>query len=213
MDKQPLSEAVTFLQNYTGLNIVLDPKALGEEGLSSASPVSLVLNKVRLRTALKLMLQPLGLTYKLEDDVILITSPQATQAQTYPKTYYVGDLVMPPDRGPVNVLPDKMMNPEPGRVEPNGAVLQSGGLVGALASPYQQNGVGSAKGDRPTVDMMPLMNLITTSIAPGTWRIQDGYGHDVSAAYGMGGGFGGDAGNVDTSGSRERSCRSSSASA
>ena len=27
MDKQPLSEAITFLQNYTGLNIVLDPKA------------------------------------------------------------------------------------------------------------------------------------------------------------------------------------------
>ena len=32
MDKQPLSEAITFLQNYTGLNIVLDPKALGDEG-------------------------------------------------------------------------------------------------------------------------------------------------------------------------------------
>ena len=36
MDKQPLSEAITFLQNYTGLNIVLDPKALGEEGLTSS---------------------------------------------------------------------------------------------------------------------------------------------------------------------------------
>ena len=34
MDKQPLSEAVTFLTNYTGLNIVLDPKALADEGLS-----------------------------------------------------------------------------------------------------------------------------------------------------------------------------------
>ncbi len=44
MDKQPLSEAVTFLQNYTGLNIVLDPKALGEEGLTSSSPVSLPVN-------------------------------------------------------------------------------------------------------------------------------------------------------------------------
>ena len=39
MDKQPLSEAITFLQNYTGLNIVLDPKALGDEGLTSAAPV------------------------------------------------------------------------------------------------------------------------------------------------------------------------------
>ena len=39
MDKQPLSEAITFLQNYTGLNIVLDPKALSDEGLTSAAPV------------------------------------------------------------------------------------------------------------------------------------------------------------------------------
>ena len=62
-------------QNYTGLNIVLDPKALADEGLSNASPVSLVVNQVKLKTALKLLLQPLGLTYKLEDDVILITSP------------------------------------------------------------------------------------------------------------------------------------------
>ena len=35
---------VTFLQNYTGLNIVLDPKALGDEGLTSASPVTLNVN-------------------------------------------------------------------------------------------------------------------------------------------------------------------------
>ncbi len=105
MDKQPLSEAVTFLTNYTGLNIVLDPKALADEGLSIASPVSLVVNQVKLKTALKLMLQPLGLTYKVEDDVILITSPMATQAQTITQTYYVGDLVMPPDHGPQNLLP------------------------------------------------------------------------------------------------------------
>ena len=58
------------------------------------------------------MLQPLGLTYKLEDDVILITSPQATQAQTITQTYYVGDLVMPPDHGPQNLLPDKIFNRE-----------------------------------------------------------------------------------------------------
>ena len=95
MDKQPLSEAITFIQNYTGLNIVLDPKALGEEGLTSASPVSLVVNQIQLKSALKLMLRPLGLTYKVEDEVVLITSPQATQLQTYPKTYYVGDLVIP----------------------------------------------------------------------------------------------------------------------
>ena len=71
-----------------------------------------------------------------------------------------------------------------------------------------------AKGERPMVDMTPIIQLITTSIAPGTWNVQDGYGHDVPPAYGLGGGFGGDAGrNRSCSGSLVRSCRSSSASA
>jgi type II secretory pathway component GspD/PulD (secretin) len=203
MDKQPLSEAITFLQNYTGLNIVLDPKALNEEGLTSASTVSLVVNQIQLKTALKLLLRPLGLTYKIEDDVVLITSPQATQKETYPKTYYVGDLVLPPDKGPQNLLPHAAMNPDPqstfGQAGDQNNPNQ--GFPGANWDPRINptgSGMGSAKGERPKVDMMPLIQLITTSIAPGTWRVHDNNGQDVSAAYGLGGGFGGDAGGIDT---------------
>ena len=53
------------------------------------------------------------------------------------------------------------------------------------------------QGERPKVDMTPIIQLITTSIAPGTWNVQDGYGQDASSAYGLGGGFGGDAGGID----------------
>src|SRR5262249_5531547 len=113
VDKQPLSEVVTFLQNYSGLNIVLDPKGLAEEGLSSSSPVTLQVNNVSMKTALKLLLRPLGLTYKPEDEVVLITSPQATAAETITKTYYVGDLMMPPNKPGQNLLPHNIMNPEP----------------------------------------------------------------------------------------------------
>ncbi len=78
--EQPLSGAVGFLQSYTGLNIILDPKALGERGLTSASPVTLSIKQVKVRTALKLLLKPLGLTYKIEDEVILITGHEAAGA-------------------------------------------------------------------------------------------------------------------------------------
>jgi RNA polymerase sigma factor (sigma-70 family) len=96
--EQPLSGAVGFLQNYTGVNIVLDPKALSEAGVTASSPVSLSVKQVPFKTVLKLLLGPLGLAYKLEEEVILITSPQGaapalgTKA-TYAKSYYVGDLV------------------------------------------------------------------------------------------------------------------------
>ena len=36
VDKQSLSEAVKFIQDYTGLNIVIDPKGVSDEGLTSA---------------------------------------------------------------------------------------------------------------------------------------------------------------------------------
>ena len=186
-----MSEAITFLQNYTGLNIVLDPKALGEEGLTSSSPVSLTVNSVPLKSVLKLLLKPLGLTYKVEDEVVLITSPQADQTQTYPKTYYVGDLVMPPDRGAINTLPDTVMEPDPltRRAETDINGIQTAGVFAASDPRFNRiapAAQGVAKGDRPMVDLMPIIQLITTSIAPGTWHIQDGYGHDVPPAYGHG---------------------------
>ena len=36
MDKQPLGEAITFLAELHGLNIVLDPKALDDEDITAA---------------------------------------------------------------------------------------------------------------------------------------------------------------------------------
>ena len=194
VDKQPLSEAITFLQNYTGLNVVLDPKALNDEGLTSAAPVSLTVNNVQLKTALKLLLRPLGLTYRVEDEVLLITSPGST-AQMYPHTYYVGDLIMPANKGQSNPVAAvaNQMGAGPNSADGAGAM----GQVGAMANPGQPPAtpdMSVSKGDRPQVDMTPLIQLITTSIAPGTWRVQDSASQDISPAYGLGQGFGGPAG-------------------
>ena len=194
VDKQPLSEAITFLQNYTGLNVVLDPKALNDEGLTSAAPVSLTVNNVQLKTALKLLLRPLGLTYRVEDEVLLITSPSASTAQMYPHTYYVGDLIMPVNKGQWNPMaPVSNQNGGPNSADGAGAM----GQVGTMANPGQPAAspdMSVSKGDRPQVDMTPLIQLIATSIAPGTWRVQDSSGQDISPAYGLGQGFGGPGG-------------------
>ena len=196
VDKQPLSEAITFLQNYTGLNVVLDPKALNDEGLTSAAPVSLTVNNVQLKTALKLLLRPLGLTYRVEDEVLLITSPGST-AQMFTKPYYVGDLIMPANKGHHNPLAGVAdeIGAGPNAIDgPGGGAM---GQLGAMVNPGQaaaSSDVKVSKGDRPSLDMTPLIQLVTTSIAPGTWRVQDTAGQDISPAYGLGQGFGGPAG-------------------
>ena len=157
-DKQPLVEAATSLRNYSGLNIVLDPRALIEKGVTSSTLVSLTVEQVPIRSVLKLMLRPIGLTYKVEDDGVLITSPKATVAAAqltnsappddgnmrYPKTYYVGDILFPPNR----------------------TGEKRSVTVGATA-------------EFPKVNMTPLMDLIAVSVAPGTWNVQDGYGNQV----------------------------------
>ncbi len=198
-DKQPLGDAISFLQNYTGLNIALDPKALSDENVTTASPVDLK-GSMKLETVLKLVLKPLGLTYKVEDDVLLITSPQTSMANTISRPYYVGDLVMSPVSDPTNPNPGQSPPPNPTDPIPQ---AQLGNGVSTLV-PGGYNGVVTSRGERPKINMDPLISVITSSVAPGTWRVQDAAGNDVSSAYGMGGGFAGggaDAADVATIGS------------
>ncbi len=199
----PLHEAISFLANYTGLNIVLDPKALADESVTSASPVTLQVSNLPLKNVLRLMLKPLGLTYKLEEGVLEITSPQAAMASVYAKTYYVGDLIMPPKptNNPTGI--SNMYNPPGGSgTDSSSTPVQATQMGNGFASmaPHGSsgsNGPTSTHGERPVMDMTPILQLITSSVAPGTWRIYDGQnGQDVTGAYGMGGGFGGAGGDA-----------------
>ncbi|HEX8199402.1 MAG TPA: type II secretory pathway, component PulD, partial [Isosphaeraceae bacterium] len=192
LDKQPLGEAMEFLRNYTGLNVVPDTKAYLEEGLTSDTPVSLTVNNVKLKIALKLMLQPLGLTYKIEDEVLLITTPQS-RSRMYAVTYPVADLVMAPSRkprDPASAL--ALATPVPGVTNPAGGPQAqpegSGPAAALMGAGSGQAPVGPAAG-RPDVDMTPLIQLIATTIAPGTWRVGDGSGDPLGGGFGQGAGM------------------------
>lgn len=204
VDKQPLNEAVTYLMNYTGLNIVLDPKALSDEGLAPTTPVSLTATNIKLKSALKLLLQPLGLTYKISDEVLLITSPQVNADDMITRVYYVGDLLMPlsqntkgllnPSKvtGVTSVVPSNPGAPDgPSALGMGGPVMGPDGMPLPAATPGS-DGIMTERGGRPDVDMAPLVRLIMRSVAPGSWRVIED-GNDVTAAYGLGGGLGGDA--------------------
>ena len=141
-------------------------------------------NNIRLRTALKLLLNPLGLTYKIEDEVLLITSPQASMSSTISRPYYVGDLVMPMQhsgnpaaglKNPTNPAFPSLNNPgqNPAQAAPMPNGMQSVSTGGTRPG----GGPGAVVGDRPQVDLTPLISLITATIAPGTWRV-----HDTSGA-------------------------------
>ena len=78
-------------------------------------------------------------------------------SQTIFRTYYVGDLVMPANKGPA--LPGIPTPPNAANAADVNALQQQvqqqpvgGGLAGTTP-----NGVGSTSGERPQVDMTPLI--------------------------------------------------------
>ena len=95
-DEMPLSQVIEGLSELTGVNIHLDPRGMIEEGVQSDRPITLDLNQeIQLESALNLILEPLHLTYVIDDEVLKITSEQIRDGEVYTKPYNVADLVIP----------------------------------------------------------------------------------------------------------------------
>jgi len=91
----PLSQVIDFLKDQHDINIEIDTKALDDIGIGSDSPITRNLRGISLRSALRLMLKDLGLTYVVRDEVLLITTPEEAESKLVTKVYPVGDLVLP----------------------------------------------------------------------------------------------------------------------
>ena len=73
--EQPLEDVVNFLQEEYEIPIQLDIPALEDAGLTSDEPVTISLQNITLRSALRIMLKNLQLTYIIQDEVMFITPP------------------------------------------------------------------------------------------------------------------------------------------
>ena len=95
-DRQPLSKVLEDLGRKAGVAVHLDAAGLGEEKVNSETPVTLALEQpISLKSALKLILEPLNLGYAVRDEVLKVTSPKLVRGDVYAVTYPVADLVLP----------------------------------------------------------------------------------------------------------------------
>ncbi|WP_231617226.1 type II secretion system protein GspD [Novipirellula aureliae] len=163
---RPLQEVMDDLSAVTGIPIVLDNRAMSAVRVTSDTPVTLNLqNSIALKNALKLMLDQLELTYLIADDVLNITSIEATRSKVFPKTYRVTDLVTP--------IPNFMTSYEDG-------------LAGALRAAYQMTNPQSDVRIMP-VSATDMGRNMANSMSPNRTN------PDVLGQYapmGMGGGSG-----------------------
>ena len=85
---------IDYFQKTMGQTILLDKPAIDDLNINKeTTTVSLHLEKVTTRTALKKMLADLGLTYIVKDETIFVTTPTKAKDYMSVRTYYVGDLL------------------------------------------------------------------------------------------------------------------------
>ncbi len=89
----PFQDAIARLREANGINIVLDYRALQEEGIDLKRPVFLKLEHASLKAALHLMLQQVDLGYVIKDEVVFVTTPSACRGRLKVEIYKVRDLI------------------------------------------------------------------------------------------------------------------------
>jgi RNA polymerase sigma factor (sigma-70 family) len=85
----PLSEALEIISQQHPLPVVLDTRALEEIGLTPDQTVSIQLRGVKLRSALRLLLSDLDLTYTIQGESLVVTTPEAEENQLLQRIYWL----------------------------------------------------------------------------------------------------------------------------
>jgi hypothetical protein len=91
--EQPLSNVIDYFKERHGIEIQLDKKALNDAGVDGGTLVTRSVKGITLRSALKLILHELDLTYVIRTEVLLITSKTAAESIRDIRVYPVADLM------------------------------------------------------------------------------------------------------------------------
>lgn len=89
----PFDQVVEFLKDQHDINIELDRNALDDVGIGTDVPITRNLKGICLRSALRIMLKDLDLTYEIHNEVLLITTPEGAVAHARVKVYNVSALL------------------------------------------------------------------------------------------------------------------------
>ena len=88
----PLKEGISFLAEMHHIEILVDNAALNEEGLDSQEVINLDVAGITLRSALRIILEPLQLTYIIENEVMKVTTDKAADKKLETHVYDVRKL-------------------------------------------------------------------------------------------------------------------------
>ncbi len=96
-EQTPLEEAVEYLSEYHGIDILLDRRALDTIGLGEDTPVTIRVKGISLRSGLKLMCKSIdpALAFTIDNEVLMLTTREVMEENLTTRNYPVADLVLP----------------------------------------------------------------------------------------------------------------------
>jgi hypothetical protein len=89
----PLEDVVAFLADQSRIPIQIDRRSLDAVGVGTDTPITKNLKEVSVRSALRLILDDLGLTFIIDHEVLLISSPDRAEAVAQVRVYNVAPLL------------------------------------------------------------------------------------------------------------------------
>ncbi len=92
----PLKDVAASIAKKTGVNVLLDNKAITDAGASADTPITFMIKRIPLRSALRHLLQEHELNFIIEsDNVLLVTSDTAAKEHTVTRIYDAHDFARP----------------------------------------------------------------------------------------------------------------------
>jgi hypothetical protein len=92
--EEPLQGVVNHFSDRHNIEILIDRRALEDLNIGTDQPITRELSGISLRSALDLVLRDLDLTWTVDSEVLLVTTPDGADLLSVTKTYDVGDLVV-----------------------------------------------------------------------------------------------------------------------
>ncbi|MEK6258951.1 MAG: hypothetical protein AABP62_10080 [Planctomycetota bacterium] len=167
----PLHEALEVLKELHGIEIWLDKEALSADGIAMDSLVNLRISGVALRSALRLILEPLALTCIIEDEVLKVTTREAAGKVFVTRTYPAGDLFESHEEANelVEVIASGLgLRPKQSEMTPRSASIKTPVKVVDSGESARTNGSGTTL-EYGNTDVIALTELIQEDTS-GKWN-------------------------------------------
>ena len=179
-EKTRLNDVAKQLQTQYRVPVVIDKKALDDQGTTTDTLVTSRMSGIPLWSALHLMLRELNLTWTIAFDVLLITTPNEVNQYLVVRTYDVADLLVPLCDFTYRTSLPTMDDPHDPQVNTfSGSPLMPRGIIGddyrpASKTPWEWT--PRQAGTHRDVDFDQLIDLITSIVEPSAWDQAGGAG-------------------------------------